>query len=182
MRNNPNARQRQPYEQEITHDDIRNLLLAYCGAIALDQIRVDALPPASFHREYSRGMWLRYRRRHLHFISRLLATSERIPTRQLGKLTGLATARKPAVVREAMVELLSLAATDSLSPGQIDTASLFFRALIEHVGKGSFLAAGGGDCSSRIKQWLVEPDPLSIAEDPECGYFDELQCHVEEGK
>jgi hypothetical protein len=32
----------------INRGDIRNLLRAYAGAIALDQIRVDALPPDSF--------------------------------------------------------------------------------------------------------------------------------------
>ena len=50
------------HNKPIARRDIRNLLRAYAGAIALDQIRVDALPPASFHPEYDGAMWLMWRR------------------------------------------------------------------------------------------------------------------------
>jgi hypothetical protein len=106
----------------------------------LDQIRVDVLPPSSFDKQYDRGMWKRYRKRHLAFINHLLLTIEQIPTRDLRQLSALGASRKSAVVRKAIVELLSLAATDSLASGQIDSAPSFLR----------FVTAMSCTCADRV--------------------------------
>jgi hypothetical protein len=69
--------------QSLTRRDIENLLLAYSGAVELDQIRIDHLPPASFHKEYDHGMWKRYRNDHLRFINLLLVTVPQIHEKTL---------------------------------------------------------------------------------------------------
>jgi hypothetical protein len=161
--------------QSLTRDDIRNFLLAYSGTIALDQVRVDALPPGSFHREYDRGLWQRYRQGHLDFINRLLATIGEIPSSLLQKLTCVAAVRKTAVVQKAIIDLLSQASTHSLAPDQIDSSPLFFRSLVEDVGTGSIGGVARGNSRVRMMRWLIPIDPLRIADDPECGYLADLQ-------
>jgi hypothetical protein len=159
------------HNKPIARGDIRNLLKAYSGAIALDQIRVDALPPASFHPEYSRGMWLRYRRSNIAFIDHLLRTTRDISQQLLQKLNLVACTRDPTVVRKVFVELLSMGATDTLSPGQIDTAPLFFTALVEDVGTGGTWCRADVNAKASFERWLDLIDPLSLAEDPECQYL-----------
>ncbi|MBR0939243.1 hypothetical protein [Bradyrhizobium jicamae] len=161
--------------------DVQNLLLSYSGAIALDQVRVDCLPPASFHKQYSRGTWKRYRRRHLEFINHLMVSLEQIPERTLGELTLLAERRRTRTVRNALVDLLSQAATDAFAPGQIDSAPLFFDFLIREVGCGVLESAERGDFRERMMCWLKPIDPLSIADDPECDYLPALQRRVHSG-
>jgi hypothetical protein len=169
-------------ELSIKRRDIRNFLQAYSGAIARDQFKVDALPKKHFHRYYSRGMWLQWRLCHLDFINELHATAGAIPKKLLRDLTVLAARRDPRVVRKTMLEMLAQGAADSLAPGQIDTATLFFQALLESVGNGSFDPAEYRNCKhckARMARWLALTDPLSIAEDPECGYLAALQRALE---
>jgi hypothetical protein len=161
----------------LTRRDVRDLLFGYSGAIALDQIRVDYLPPGSFHKEYNRGMWKRYRTRHLQFINHLMVSLEQIPKGTLCDLTMLATRRKTRTVRKAMVDLLSIGATNSYASGQVDSAPLFFSFLVREVGCGLEDDRGDG-FSQRIMRWLKPIDPLGIAEDPECGYMPALQSRV----
>jgi hypothetical protein len=153
----------------IAPGDLRNLLRAYSGAIELDQIRVDALPPSSFHPEYSRGMWLRWRRRHIDFINQLLRTTRDMSQQLLQNLNLVAGTREPKVVRNAVVELLGMGAAESLTPGQIDTAPLFLAALVDHVGVGWITGGANVNARTRLERWLEPIDPLSVAEDPECG-------------
>src|ERR1700739_1595573 len=84
----------------ISRGDIRNLLRAYSGAIALDQIRVDALPPASFDPAYYRGMWLRWRRCHVAFINQLIETTRDVSRELLQNLTLVAITAEPAFCRK----------------------------------------------------------------------------------
>ena len=79
----------------IKRRDIRNLLRAYSGAIALDQFKVDALP----RRYFNRGTWVTRRQCHLDLINELLATIGAIPSKLPTGLTVLAARRDPAVVR-----------------------------------------------------------------------------------
>jgi hypothetical protein len=153
----------------------------YSGAVALDQIRVDRLPPASFHKEYDYGMWQLYRNHHLRFLNLLLVTVPQIPKKTLRSLTGLATKRKTSLVREAMVELLSSGSFVSVAPGYIDSAPLFFENLINDVGRGVRGDDRRNDFRERIMCWLAPIDPLSIANNPQCGYLHELQHQVQYG-
>lgn len=160
----------------IRRRDIRNLLRAYCAAIALDQSKVDALPRKHFHSEYSRGMWFRWRLDQIGFIEELIATTGAIPKRLLRDLTVLAARRDPTVVRRTMVEMIGESA--SLSSGQLDTATLFFQALLKSVGNQRFepdIRCGYKHCRVRLTRWLKLTDPLRIAEDPECGYLGVLE-------
>jgi hypothetical protein len=164
----------------IARGDIRNLLRAYSGAIALDQIRVNALPTTSFHPQYSRGMWLRYRRRHIDFINQLLRTTRELSKQLLQKLDLVACTREPIVVRNAIINLLSNGACGAFAPGQIDTAPLFFAALVEDVGTGWITSSGANEnARSRFEKWLQLIDPLSVAGDPECQYLADLKESVE---
>jgi hypothetical protein len=162
----------------ITRRDIRNLLRAYSGAIALDQFNVDALPKNSFHVYYKREVWVHWRRRNIDFINKLLATTEALPSKLLSSLTVLAARRDPVVVRETMVGMLATGAVGSIVPGQIDTATLFFQALLESVGNEAFTPDDHRDCEhrkTRMTQWVALIDPLSIADDPDNGYLEGLQ-------
>jgi hypothetical protein len=172
----------QANQRQITRGDIRNMLTAYSGAIALDQLKVDALPSTSFHPFYSRGMWLRWRRSHIAFIDQLHGSTRDIPSELLQKINVMAAAQNPKRVRRAIVNFLSIAVSESWSAGQIDSAPLFFAALVEDVGTG---AVGrekynfGRDVyknrRKRFERWLRLVDPLSIADDPECQYHQGLQ-------
>jgi hypothetical protein len=170
-------------KQSITRRDIRNLLRAYIGAIALDQIWVDALSPKHFNRDYWRIMKVHYRKIHFEFIDKLLATTGAMPKKLLSGLTMLAFRRDPVVVREAMVEILAQGACQSLAPGELDDATRFFQALLESVGDGSFESAMEHDapksCKASMARWLKITDPLSIALDEGCGYRPTLQRALE---
>jgi hypothetical protein len=106
MKKHTNPNNSQFDEPSIKRRDIRNLLQAYSGAIALDQFKVDALPRKHFHRYYRRGLWVIWRKSHLSFIDKLVATTGAIPRKLLSDLTVLAARRDPLVVRKTMVEIL----------------------------------------------------------------------------
>jgi hypothetical protein len=176
VKNHNSSNKSQFDELRIRRRDIRSLLRANSAAILLDQAKVDALPRKYFHPEYSRGMWFRCRERHISFIDDLIATTGAMPKRLLGDLTVLAACRDPVVVRKTMVEMFGQ--RESLAPGEIDTATLFFQALLEFVGNQSFEPDSGRDCKHsrvRMTRWLKLIDPLRIAEDSECGYLVALQ-------
>jgi hypothetical protein len=139
------------------------------------------LPRKHFHRYYRRGLWIIWRQSHLSFIDELVATTGAIPRTLLKDLTVLAARRDPLIVRKTMVEMLALGAARSLAPRQIDTATSFFQGLLVSVGDGSF-EPGYPNCKhskARLTRWLALIDPLSIAEDPECGYLAALQRALE---
>jgi hypothetical protein len=182
MKNHNKPNKLKFHESSVKRRDIRNLLQAYSGAIALDQFKVDALPRKHFHPYYRRGLWVIWRQSHLSFIDKLVATTGAMPRKLLSDLTLLAARRDPQIVRETMVEILGQGAAESLAPGYIDTATLFFQALVVSVGDGSFDPGKYRNCKhckARMTRWLALTDPLSIAEDPECGYLAALQRALE---
>jgi hypothetical protein len=120
-------------------------------------------------------MWLRYRQSHITFINDLLRSTQEMPLQLLKKLNVVTAARKPVVVRRAIVRLLSHGSTDLFAPGQIDSARLFFSALVEDVGIGPIGHGANRNSRLRFTRWLDPIDPLSIAEDPECKYLAKLQ-------
>jgi hypothetical protein len=155
----------------LTHKDIRDLLTAFAASIELDQIRVDALRPEKFHVYYDDSMWRRCRREHLEFIDQLLQTVDTIPSALLQELTQLAVTYEPAIVREAIVDVFSQAASGMCPPEEFETAELFFGWLIKNASRRKARREPlNGDARGLMMQWLSVTDPLRIAEDPECGY------------
>jgi len=151
----------------LTANDIRNLLAGFAAAIELDQIRVDAMPPEKFHPEYSEGMWRRWRRDHLDYISQLLPTVDAIPPSMLQELTRLAVTCRPQLVREALLDVFADAASGSIAEEELETAALFFGLVIKRI---SGWPQPEDARSQMMMHWLPVTDPLNIAGDPECGY------------
>lgn len=154
----------------LTRQDIRDLLLGFAAAIELDQLRVDALPPETFHPEYDDGMWRRWRRYHLAYIDQLLATVPAMPSGMLKNLTEVAITYEPAAVGEIAVDLFADAASGSCPEEELGTAVLFFGWLIKDV-CGKFQEKSiSCDARARMMHWLPVTDPLNFSKDPECGY------------
>jgi hypothetical protein len=153
----------------VTHEEIRNLITGFAGAIELDQIRVDVLRDEIFHPAYDGSMWRRYRQDHLDFINQLVPTVNMIPSALLQELARLAITYETAVVREAILDLFAEAATGACPAEEFESAAQFFGWLIKNVSRR---APGplNGDARELIMQWVAVTDPLRIAEDPECGY------------
>jgi hypothetical protein len=156
--------------QNADNGDIRDLLAGLVAAIELDQLRVDALPPEKFNAWYSDSMWRRYRRDHIDYINRILASVNSIQSALLQELDWLAISYEPATVREVAVELLAEAASGSRPAEELATAALFFGSLIKDVTRRPAGTPVNCDAKVLVMQWLVVDDPLGIAEDPECGY------------
>lgn len=154
----------------LTHEDIRDLITGFAGAIELDQIRVDTLPDEIFHPAYNSSMWRMYRHDHLNFINQLVPTVNAIPSALLQELAQLAITYETAVVREAMLELFAEAATGACSAEEFESAAQFFGWLIKYASRRAPGKPLNGDARELIMQWLAVTDPLRIAEDPECGY------------
>ena len=89
----------------------------------------------------------------------------------LQELGQLAVTYEPAIVREAIVDLFSEAASGTCPPEEFESAERFFGWLIKDVSRrrpsGDFL---NDETRELMMQWLSVTDPLRIAEDPECGY------------
>jgi hypothetical protein len=153
----------------VTHEDIRNLIAGFAGAIELDQIRVDALPDEKFHPAYDDSMWRRYRQDHIDLVNQLIPTVNMIPAALLDEVARLATTYETAVVREAILDLFAEAATGAWAAEEFESAAQFFGWLIKDV-SGKTPGPLKNDARKQIKQWLAVTDPLRIAEDPECGY------------
>ena len=154
----------------LTHEDIRDLITGFAGAIELDQIRVDALPDEVFHPAYNGSMWRRYRHDHLDFINRLVPTVNAIPSALLQELARLAITYETEVVREAIADLFAEAATGACPAEEFESAAQFFGWLIKYVSHGAPGNPLSGNARELMMQWLAVTDPLRIAEDPECGY------------
>jgi hypothetical protein len=161
----------QAKQNELTHKDIRDFLTCFAAAIELDQIRVDALTPERFHPYYDDRMWRNCRRDHLEFIDQLLSTVGTIPLALLQGLTQLAVTYEPAIVREAIVDVFSEAASGMCPPEEFETAERFFGWLIKDASRRKARREPlNDDARGLMMQWLSVTDPLRIAEDPECGY------------
>ncbi len=120
-------------------------------------------------------MWRRLRQRSIAVIDKLIDTSDEISIRHLTELTDLAMRYNSRIIRYALIDILDMAANDSLAPGQIDSAPRFFRYLIKTVRQHDPARRNTVDPRAAMKQWLSLIDPLRIAEYDECGYLDVIR-------
>jgi hypothetical protein len=158
------------FQSTLTHEDIKDLLNGFAGAIELDQMRVDALPDDVFHPAYDDGMWRRWRQDHLDFINLLLPTVNKIPASLLQELAWLAITCETAVVRFELLLLFADGAGRLGPEEELETATLFFGWLLKAVNCDAPGKPVNGDVRWQMMRWLVVTDPLRIAEDSECGY------------
>jgi hypothetical protein len=154
----------------LRHEDIKDLLNGFAGAIELDQMRVDALPDDVFHPAYDDGMWRRWRQAHIVFINELLPTVNNIPASLLQELAWLAITCETAVVRFELLSLFGDGAGRLCAEEEFETAALFFGWLLKAVSPEVRGKPLNDDARSQMMGWLAVTDPLRIAEDPECGY------------
>src|ERR1700688_4580045 len=119
----------------LTHKDIKEFLAKFAEAILVDQERVNKLPHKKCHPFYDDGMWQRNRENHVGAIVDLSMTVDEMPKRLLKKLTELAIAHKPEVVKQPLLNSISDLATGAASPWLYETASLFFKELIKEVSR-----------------------------------------------
>jgi hypothetical protein len=116
-------------------------------------------------------MWLRWRNDHLKFIKKLVGTTNEIPGAELSRVTWLAQNYDPAVVAEAVLELLAEAVSGSVDETELLPARQFFERLICSVTRRpAGLPQINANARSLAVLWFPINDPLRIASDPECGY------------
>ena len=100
----------------LTHKDIKEFFAKFAEAILVDQERVKKLPHKKFHPFYDDGMWQRNREDHVGAIVDLSMTVDKMPKRLLKKLTELAIAYKPEVVKQPLLNMISDLATGAALP------------------------------------------------------------------
>src|SRR4051794_17876313 len=108
----------------LTHKDIKEFLARFAEAILVDQERVNKLLRKNFHPFYDDGMWKRNREDHVYAILKLSLTVDQMSKRLLKKLTELAIAYKPELVKQPLLDNISDLATGAASPWLYETASL----------------------------------------------------------
>jgi hypothetical protein len=163
----------------LTHKDIKEFFAKFAEAILVDQERVNELPHKEFHPFYDDGMWQRNREDHIGAIISLTMTVDKMPKRLLKRLTELAIAHKPEVVKQPLLNIISDLATGARSPWLYETASLFFGELIKDVSRQDPGISPGGNPMEMILRWFDYDDPIQIGQDPECEYVDLLASHIE---
>lgn len=163
----------------LTHKDIKEFFAKFAEAILVDQERVKKLPHKKFHPFYDDGMWQRNWEDHVGAIVDLSMTVDKMPKRLLKKLTELAIAYKPEVVKQPLLNMISDLATGARSPWLYETASLFFGELIQDVSRQDPGISPGGNPMEMILRWFDYDDPIQIAKDSECEYVDLLASHIE---
>ena len=163
----------------LTHKDIKEFLAKFAEAILVDQERVNKLPHKNFHPLYDDGMWQRNREDHVGAIVELSMTVDEMPKRLLKKLTELAVAYKPEVVKQSLLDIISDLATGVASPSLYETASLFFNELIKIVSRQDPGIPSKGNPMEMILRWFDYDDPIKIAKDSECEYLGLLASHIE---
>jgi hypothetical protein len=162
----------------LTHKDIKVFLAKFAEAILVDQERVNKLPHKKFHPFYDDGMWQRNRESHVGAIVDLSMTVDEMPKRLLKKLTELAIAYKPEVVKQPLLNSISDLATGAASPWLYETASLFFNELIKEVSRQDPGIPPKGNATEMIIKWFDYDDPIAIAKDSECEYVGLLASHI----
>ena len=158
----------------LTHKDIKEFLAKFAEAILVDQERVDKLPHKKFHPLYDDGMWRRYREDYVCVIIDLSMTVDEMPKRLLKKLTELAIAYNPEVVKKSLRNMISYQTN-----GGPDEASVFFGDLIAEVSQHDPGISPRGNPIRTISRWFDYDDPIRIARDSECQYVDLLASHIE---
>ena len=159
-----NSLARQHASSLLTRDDVAKFLVAFYGAVALDQVRVDQLREEGFLScNYDRKEWKEYRRDRLEQLELLLDSLSRISQDTLGKLTILATTGKPTVVREALLELLTNGTCAHFVQMPMYGAPEFFSRLVEYADKGARAPKNVEKPAERMMRWFDPVDPLRIA-------------------
>lgn len=153
----------------ITRDDIAALLVAFYGAVALDQVRANELCSCG---KRKRGLCKEDRDDHLGHLALLLETLSHISNETLEKFTVLAATRKPSVLREVLIRLLAEGTSAHLVGERMWSAPEFFNALVKEADQGARGSKDGEDAVQRMMRWLDPADPLRIAH--ECGYKSKL--------
>jgi hypothetical protein len=156
-------------KQMLRGSDVETMLRRLSGAIERDQIYVDGLPRECFPSVYDDTLWRDWRQGHRVFIGKLLASAHAMDSAQLERLTEVASRFVPEVVGRIMLETLAEIVSGSSAAG-CETAAHFF-----DWAAGEVVRQGRGKGRSRsarksIERWFSSTDPLTISQDPECGY------------
>lgn len=149
----------------LTRNDISALLVAYYGAINLDNVRADELCSC---RGRKKRACTESRIDHLRHIYLLLDTLSHVSQEALANLTVVAATHEPTVVRKVLRRLLAEGSSAHLVGERMWSAPEFFNALVEEVGEGPRAPKEDEDMAKRMMRWLDPVDPLRVAQS--CGY------------
>jgi hypothetical protein len=155
-------------------------LQSYACTSSINDYPINKLPRKKFHAYYDHGMWKRNREDHISAIVDLSMTVDNMPKRLLKKLTELAIAYKPEVIKQPLLNNISDLATGVSSPWLYETASLFFNELIKDVSRLGPSTSPKGSPMEIVLRWFDYDDPIQIARDPECEYVGLLASHIED--
>jgi hypothetical protein len=151
----------------LTRDDIAALLVAYYGAVVLDEVRAAELCQKCSDREH-KEMCEDYRMDHRRHIYLLLDTLSHMSQETLEKLTVLAATRKPTAVRKVLRRLLLEGSCAHVVGERMWSAPEFFNALVKETDQCARAPKDGEDAVERMMRWLNPVDPLRKSR--ECGY------------
>lgn len=153
----------------LVHTDIKEFFGRLSDAIEKDQTYVDSLPLNSFHSQYDDSLWRNWRHDHRQFLAKLSRSADAISDDGLQRLTEVASGFEPAIVGRIMLETLADIVGDCDASG-CETAQHFFDQVIGEVVRQGRGKRGNGSFRKAMSQWFPATDPLTIAQDPECGY------------
>ena len=160
----------------LTRDDIAKLLVAYYGAVALDQVRADDPCRKCSRSKLSEGRGNVYRMDHRRHIHLLLDTLSHISEDTLARLTVLAATRKPTAVRKVLRRLLAEGSGSHVEGECVWTAREFFSALVKEADQCALAPKHGEDTVARMMRWLDPVDPLRKSQ--ECGYKERISSQI----
>jgi hypothetical protein len=148
--------------------------LRFAEAIFVEQQRVDKIPRKDFHPLYDEGWWKENRKEYFSAIVALSLTVDKMPKRLLETLTEMAISYGPNAVKQSLFNTITLQATGLAPPGNLDTASRFFRHLIMDLRLEAPGRPFEGAPKDSILRWFDYDDPILIATEPVCGYSELL--------
>ena len=159
----------------VTRDDIAALLVAYYGAVVLDEVRADELcrkcPRSKRNEECNE-----YRMDHRRHIYLLLDTLSHMSQDTLEKLTVLAATRKPTAVRKVLRRLLAEGSCAHVVGERMWSAPEFFNALVKEADQGARTPKDGEDPAESMMRWLNPVDPLRTSR--QCGYKESMSPQI----
>lgn len=153
----------------LTRDDIAALLVAYYGAVRLDEVSADDLYLGS-KRKKEECTATRYD--HLRHIYLLLNTLSHVSDKTLAELTVVAATHKPTVVRKTLIDMLAEGSSAHLAGDRMWTSPEFFSALVQNLGRGNRALKDRADAFKRMMRWFDPVDPIRVA--AEYGYYERL--------
>lgn len=134
----------------LTRDDIAALLVAYYGAIKLDEVHADERCSCG---KRKKELCTDNRYDHLRHIYLLLETLSHISQETLAKLTVLAATHKPIVVRKVLRRLLAEGSSAHLVGERMWSTPEFFSALVKEADQGDRAPKVGEDTVKRM-MWI----------------------------